>query len=80
MPGQLINQRALPRSGGSGQPNDPSMSSVREKRLKKFRPPGIPVLDGGNSASQGARIARSQLLNQLLEDWIQTASVKQRLA
>jgi hypothetical protein len=77
VPGQLIDQRALSRSGRSGQANDSCMTSMRKQGFEQIRPTGISVLDGADGACERAGIARAQLPNQWLEVVTQTASVKQ---
>ena len=58
--GQLIDQRALARSGSASQTDDPRLARMRKERLEQIRPAGSAVLDGRDGASQRAGVAGAE--------------------
>ena len=61
--GELIDQRALPCSGRAGQTDDARVAGVREESLEQVGAAGLAILDDGDGAGQGARVAGAQVIS-----------------
>jgi hypothetical protein len=76
--GQLIDQRALPRSRRPRQPKHARLAAVLKQSLQQLGPSRRTILHSRNRASQSAHIAGAKLVNPCLRGLVQAISVKQK--
>jgi len=73
---KLIDQRALAPTRRTSESDGARVATVSKEGFKQVKPTRAVVLDGRNSAGEGAGIAGAKLLNPWLEFGIQTSKCK----
>ncbi len=65
--GQLVDQRALASAGRAGESEDAGVAGLRKRGFEQIGPAGGAVLDGGDGAGEGERIAGAKAVEPGLE-------------